>query len=194
MKNKAFFKSYKNSILIMVTRPNLNSCTKPTFISCRSVPLPDFQLHWFRSSYKHSHQPSKVKKVATEDKTKEFITLHLLKFMRVSEEIKNKKKSELQCLDQDFWVSRITTCSKWKEIWFMTYYSKNWDQIINKCNQLQSCKVPVLCLRTGNSMISQYICKATIMKVRTALYKHAVAWLWRQYYHIKQFIYYDIKV
>lgn len=51
-------------------------------------------------------------KVATEDKAKEFITLHFLKFMRVSEEIKNKNKknSELQCLDQDFWVSSITTC------------------------------------------------------------------------------------
>lgn len=190
----------------MVTRPNLNSCTKPTFISCRSVLLPDFhwhslklnilQLHWFRSSYKHPHQPSKVTKVATEDKAKEFITLHFLKFMRVSEEIKNKntKKTELQCLDHDFWVSSITTCSKWKEIWFMTYYSNNWDQIIKKCNQLQSCKVPILCLRIGNSMISQYICKATVMKVRTALYKYAVAWLWRQYYHIKQLIYYNIKV
>lgn len=112
--------------------------------------------------------------------------------MRVSEEIKNKnqKNSELQCLDKDFWFSSVTTCF----IWFMTYYSKNWDQIIKKCNQLQLCKVPVLCLRTGNSMISQYICKATVMKVRTALYKYAVAWLWRQYYHIKQFIYYNIKV
>lgn len=90
----------------MVTRPNLNSCTKPTFISCRSVLLPDFhwhslklnilQLHWFRSSYKHPHQPSKVTKVATEDKAKEFITLHFLKFMRVSEEIKNKKQKKLR--------------------------------------------------------------------------------------------------
>lgn len=90
----------------MVTRPNLNSCTKPTFISCRSVLLPDFhwhslklnilQLHWFRSSYKHPHQPSKVTKVATEDKAKEFITLYFLKFMRVSEEIKNKKQKKLR--------------------------------------------------------------------------------------------------
>lgn len=119
----------------MVTRPNLNSCTKPTFISCRSVLLPDFhwhslklnilQLHWFRSSYKHPHQPSKVTKVATEDKAKEFITLHFLKFMRVSEEIKNKNKknSELQCLDQDFWVSSITTYAQSERkfgLWLIT--------------------------------------------------------------------------
>lgn len=145
----------------MVTRPNLNSCTKPIFISCRSVfllgihwhslKLYVLQLHWFRSSYKQTHQPSKVIKVSTKGKVQEFITLHFLRIWGCLKEFlgKLKNNSELQCLDQEHLGVKYNHML-WKEIWVMSYNSKNWDHIyytctiIIKCNQLKDFSMYVL--------------------------------------------------
>lgn len=145
----------------MVTRPNLNSCTKPIFISCRSVLLLGIHWHslklyvlqllWFRSSYKHTHQPSKVIKVSTKGKVQEFITLHFLQIMRVFKRISGEIKKTTRnynVLIKNIWVSSITTCCERKfglwvitpkiEITFIIY------MYYNKCNQLKDFSMYIL--------------------------------------------------